>query len=169
MKNILLISGGNDSMMIHEMLKETNLDLIYFDYGQPYLKEEIKRLPKNTKIKKIAKLEIEDSGYVKGRNFMFLFELRKLYDKGCIFMGSNKDDIFPDNNERFLKRCIQIINKSFKTKLKIKLPLKNMTKKEILKYVNQNKLNTYSCYKGGVKPCGKCKACLSVKNATKNS
>lgn len=157
---ILLISGGNDSLFLYNKYEFDKL--IYLDYGQPYKKDELKRIPKKTKIIKINNLKIDKKGYVKGRNLLFLIEIAKRYTDGTIYMGTNKDDIFPDNNQKYLKKAIEVINTSFETNLNIKTPLKAKTKKEIMKYIRKNNIDTYSCYKGG-KPCGICKACLESK------
>jgi len=169
MKNLLLVSGGNDSIYIYNKYKNKKFICIYFDYGQPYKKEEIKRLPPHTKIIKIERLKFEKKGFVKGRNLMFLIEIVKRYDNVVVWMGSNKNDIFPDNNESYLKETKNLLNIGFKSNIKIHLPLKDKTKQQIMKYINKYKLNTYSCYKGKKELCGVCKACLSVKNAIKNS
>lgn len=169
MKNILLISGGNDSMYIYHKYKNKKFTTIYIDYGQPYFDEERLRIPIKSQIINIPSLTFAFNGFVPGRNLLFLIEIAKRYSEGTIWMGSNKDDIFSDNNKEFLEKAIFVINKSFDTNLKIKLPLKNKTKKEIMDYIIKNKINTYSCYKGGKERCGKCKACLSVINATKDS
>ena len=166
MTDILLISGGNDSMYIYNVFVHMDFELVYFDYGQRYVKQEIKRLPRGTKIIKIPKLKVKDNGYVCGRNLMFLIELAKRYDEANIYMGSNSEDIFEDNNKAYLTKAIDVINTSFDTKLKVITPLARFSKKKIMNYINKSNIDTYSCYKGGKIPCGKCKACLSVINAT---
>ena len=157
--NILLLSGGNDSMYILNKYNE-DFEKIYFDYGQPYKDDELENIPEVDDIIEMELMDILPNGYVKGRNLLFLIEIARRYSDGTIWMGTNKDDIFPDNNERYLKSAMDIINVSFGTNLTIKLPLKDITKKQIMKYINLNKINTYSCYKGGI-TCGKCKACIS--------
>jgi 7-cyano-7-deazaguanine synthase in queuosine biosynthesis len=173
-KNILLLSGGNDSMYIyHKYNHKYNVEFecIYFNYGQPYFWEEIKRLPEGVRTINIdGKLKIDKKGYVSGRNMIFLIEIAREYEgKIVVWMGSNKDDVFPDNNEKYLLQTVKLINIGFNSDIHIKLPLKNKSKKDIMKYIINNNIDTYSCYKGGEKRCGKCKACLSVINATKNT
>ncbi len=168
MTNILLLSGGNDSMYILNKYKQKKFIKIYFNYGQPYANEEIKRLPKNTKIINLTNLKIRNNGFVEGRNLCFLIEIAKMFSSGDIFMGSNIEDNFSDNKKKYLRQAIKIINESFGSSFKIKLPLANLTKREIMNYIIDKKINTYSCYKGRKIPCGKCKACLSVKNATRS-
>ena len=166
-QNILLVSGGNDSICIYNKYdSKLKFNLIYFNYGQKYMKEELKRLPDNTEVITMKNLQIDTNGYVKGRNLLFLIEIAKRFDNATIYMGSNKEDTFPDNNYKYLTTAIKVINISFNTNLKIVLPLRNKTKTYIMNYINNYNLNTYSCYKGGKTPCNKCKACLSIKNAT---
>jgi 7-cyano-7-deazaguanine synthase in queuosine biosynthesis len=167
--NILLVSGGNDSLYIyHKYNKQKHFKLIYIDYGQKYIMDELKRVPWDTEVIKIQPLIIEKNGFVRGRNLNFLIEIAKLYRDATIYMGSNKDDIFPDNNKYYLEKACWVINKSYNTEISVILPLQSRTKPEIMTYIKKHKISSYSCYKGGT-PCGKCKACKSVKDATNNS
>lgn len=165
-KNILLISGGNDSLYIYcKYNSKKQFQCIYFDYGQEYIDNELNILKEKEipfEIIKIDNLKKLDNGFVEGRNFLFLLELSKRYDNINVFIGSNKDDIFTDNNRKFFSRLSYCINKSFNKKINIRLPLRNTTKKEILDFIKKSKIKTYSCYKKDG-PCGKCKACLSAK------
>ena len=165
-KNILLVSGGNDSLYIyHKYNDKKQFECIYFDYGQEFIDNELEALDKNKikyKIVKLPKLEKLESGFFKGRNLLFILKLSETFDDATIFIGTNKDDIFKDNSRRFFSKLIYCINNSYDKSLKIRLPLKKITKKEIIDYIRENNLKTYSCYeKDG--PCGKCKACLEVK------
>ena len=167
MKNILLISGGYDSLYIyHKLNKKKKFECIYFDYGQEYLENEIKILNNlniNYSLVKINDLMTEENGFVLGRNLNFFLKLVDMYGKEPInvYVGSNKDDVFADNNRRFFSRLSYILNNSFLSNISIKLPLRKITKKEIVKYIKENNLQAYSCYeKDG--PCGKCKACKSL-------
>lgn len=166
-KNILLISGGNDSLYLyHKYNVKKQFECFYFDYGQEYKENELDILKKQKidyKIIKIDNLKKLDNGFFEGRNFLFILKLAEIFNNVEIFIGSNKEDTFKDNNRKFFSRLVYCINNSFNKNIKIRLPLKKITKKEILDYIKKNKIETYSCYqKNG--PCGKCKACLSLKN-----
>lgn len=170
-KNILLLSGGCDSVYLLHHFKKTNFDFIYFIYGQKYYKQEklvIEKIEKEygkvVECIDLGKLETKENGFVLGRNLYFLIEVAKKYPEATIWIGTNKDDTFGDNNVRFYKKAVFVVNKSFGSKIKIKLPLKDTPKKEIVKWVIDNKIETYYCYEGGEKPCGKCKGCLQFEN-----
>jgi 7-cyano-7-deazaguanine synthase in queuosine biosynthesis len=170
MKNILFISGGNDSSYIfHLMDKREHFDLIFFDYGQKYANQElkvVKQLPQDVQmrltVRKIPRLVTTDNGFFYGRNLAFLIDTAERYDEATIFVGSNKDDVFPDNCREFYKHAVPTVNRSYNTNLKVVLPLSHTKKDAIVRYIKKNQIPTYSCYEGKAKPCGKCKACLSV-------
>jgi len=167
MINILLYSGGNDSKMILHKYNDVDFIKIYFNYGQKYYNQEKKYLSFDTTIIKTPILKMNKVGFFFGRNLMFLIEIAKRYKTGIIWMGTNKNDVFDDNNKTFLNNVIDVINISYNTKFKIKLPLKNTSKYKIMQYINKYKIDTYSCYVGKTKPCGKCKACKSIEEAIK--
>lgn len=162
--NILLCSGGNDSLYIFHKFNKKKFKTIYFNYGQKYMEEEVKRIPAGTEIINIPELVVTEKGFFLGRNLTFLIEIAKRYSEGTIWFGSQSEDIFPDNNIKFFKKAIKVVNASFGTNLKIKIPLRKLTKKEIMDYITSNNINTYSCYVGGEIPCGECKACKSILN-----
>lgn len=168
MVNILLLSGGMDSTLIYYI--EKNIDeYVFFNYGQKQLKQErnaIKKLNVKYKEIKINKLNYTKNGFIQGRNLTFLIELRELYiDKNIVvFIGSNKDDVFPDNNTKFMKKVESILNASYIKNIKIITPLSNTTKKTISKSLSQvENVSPYWCYSGTETPCGICKSCKELK------
>lgn len=166
MKEIILVSGGYDSSYILWLLKGYKTENIYFDYGQVYMEQELKsldRLKVKYKVIGINPLKTDKKGYVFGRNLTFLIEIAKRYKEASIIMGTNKDDIFPDNNLKYLQKALEVVNISFQTNLKLSLPLSKVSKKDIVQFAKTHNIQPYSCYKGKDKPCGKCKACLSIK------
>jgi len=65
----------------------------------------------------------------------------------------------------FYRKALYAINKSFGSKLKVRLPIKNKDKSEIMEWVTEKGIKTYYCYEGGDEPCGKCKGCLQTRQA----
>jgi len=127
-------------------------------------------LDKSKKIptrKKISPKEIP-STYVPGRNTIFLsfaVSYAEAIKAGAIFIGANAIDYsgYPDCRPAYYNVWKNLINKGTKIRnIKIYTPLINMTKLQIVKLGLKLKAPldlTWSCYKGGKKPCGKCDSC----------
>lgn len=109
------------------------------------------------------------STYVPARNTIFLsFALSYAEAIGAeaIFIGANAIDFsgYPDCRPSFYKAFQKVIREGTKIKrIKVLTPLISMTKAQIIKL--GLKLGaplglTWSCYKGGRKPCGVCDSCL---------
>lgn len=112
------------------------------------------------------------STYVPARNMIFLsyaVSLAEVCGARYIFYGANQIDFsgYPDCRESFVKSFEKMVNIGTKMgntgkKIKIVAPLINMSKEEIVKLAVKLKVPlkyTWSCYKGGTKPCGVCDAC----------
>jgi len=108
------------------------------------------------------------STYVPGRNTIFLsFAISYAESIGAdaIFIGANAIDYsgYPDCRPQYYKAFRKLIQKGTKAKkIKIITPLIKMTKSQIIRL--GLKLGapldlTWSCYKGGKKPCGVCDSC----------
>lgn len=111
--------------------------------------------------------------YVPARNSIFLSlaaSCAEAEGAEAIFIGANAVDYsgYPDCRPVYLKAFEDLIKKGTKAgaegrKLKIHSPLLRLSKKEII--LKARRLNvpiekTWSCYRGGAKPCGKCDSCL---------
>ena len=108
------------------------------------------------------------STYVPARNTIFLsFALSFAEAVGAktIFIGANALDFsgYPDCRPAYYKRFNELSKKATKSKgIKIETPLLYKTKKEIVNIGKRLKVPlelTWSCYKGGSRPCGRCDAC----------
>lgn len=113
------------------------------------------------------------STYVPARNTIFLsFALGYAETLGAdtIFIGANQVDYsgYPDCRDEYLRAFETMANLATKAgvegtmKFHIEAPLINMTKVEIIKAglaLNLDYGLTWSCYKGGEKPCGECDSC----------
>jgi len=106
--------------------------------------------------------------YVSGRNIIFLSYAASLAESigaKSIFIGAHIEDYsgYPDCRPQFLKSFNRAINEGLKCKgMKIAAPLLNKNKKEIIQLglrLNVPFQSTWSCYKGGITPCGKCDSC----------
>ena len=112
------------------------------------------------------------STYVPGRNIIFLsFALSYAEAIGAqsIFIGAHNQDYsgYPDCRPEFFKAFSAMALKGTKAgaenkRIIIEAPLLNKGKAEIIKIGAKLKVPfnlTWSCYKGGKKPCGKCDSC----------
>ncbi|MBF0484633.1 MAG: 7-cyano-7-deazaguanine synthase QueC [Candidatus Omnitrophica bacterium] len=112
------------------------------------------------------------STYVPARNIIFLsFALSCAEAIGAkvIFIGANAVDYsgYPDCRPAFFDAYRKVIKTGVKTgvqgkNIEIQTPLLNMTKAQIIKMGMQLGVPydlTWSCYKGGKKPCGVCDSC----------
>lgn len=122
------------------------------------------KVPANRKLKN-GKIPVT---YVSGRNIIFLsyaFSLAESINAKTVFIGAHTQDYsgYPDCRPQFLKSFEKAVNLGMKEKdVKISAPLVNKSKKDIVKLglgLGVPFQYTWSCYNGGVKPCGKCDSC----------
>ncbi len=110
--------------------------------------------------------------YVPARNIIFLsyaVSLAEVIDAKYIFFGANQIDFsgYPDCRKEFVESFQHTISVGTKAgvegkHIKIMAPFINFTKKDIVQTAVKLKVPielTWSCYKGGKKPCGKCDSC----------
>ena len=125
-------------------------------------------IDKNFNIPVDRKLEGIPSTYVPARNTIFLsFALSYAETIGAkaIFIGANAIDFsgYPDCRPNFYQAFQKVIQTGTKAKkIKVLTPLIKMSKAQIIRL--GMKLGaplelTWSCYKGGIKPCGVCDSC----------
>ena len=126
--------------------------------------------PKNRKTKK-PKNEIPLT-YVPGRNIIFLsfaLSYAEAIGAGSIFIGANAIDYsgYPDCRPEFYDAFIKAANLGTKAgvegkKIKVVTPLIRKTKARIVRLgigLGVPYGLTWSCYRGGKTPCGKCDSC----------
>lgn len=108
------------------------------------------------------------STYVPARNTIFLsFALSYAEAIGAeaIFIGANAIDFsgYPDCRPNYYKAFQRVIRTGTKAKtIKVLTPLINMVKSEIIRLgisLGAPIDKTWSCYKGGSRPCGVCDSC----------
>ena len=111
--------------------------------------------------------------YVPARNIIFLSfaaSFAEAIGARAIFIGANAIDYsgYPDCRPEFFKAFQHMMAKGMKTgvegkTIKIYAPLIRKTKAQIVRLGLKLKVPfhlTWSCYKGGKKPCGRCDSCL---------
>lgn len=104
--------------------------------------------------------------YVPGRNTIFIsfaLSCAETINAGRIFIGANAVDFsgYPDCRPAYFKAWNKVLS-SLGTSIKIDTPLITMTKAEIVRLGTRLGVPygmTWSCYKGGKRPCGVCDSC----------
>ena len=133
-------------------------------------------LDKNIKVPHLSENIDRSKGipvtYVPARNIIFLsfaLSFAEAINAQAIFIGAHTQDYsnYPDCREEFFQSFQQVINRGIKAAVGVKgiricRPLVNKSKAEIVKLGQKLGVPlelTWSCYRGGVKPCGECESC----------
>ncbi len=111
--------------------------------------------------------------YVPARNIIFLSfaaSYAEVKKAEAIFIGANAIDYsgYPDCRPGFFRAYKKALDNGLKAgvegkKIKICTPLIHKTKAEIVRMAAKLKVPfhlTWSCYRGGARPCGKCDSCI---------
>jgi len=108
------------------------------------------------------------STYVPARNIIFLsyaLSYAESINAKSIFIGANARDFsgYPDCRPQFYKAFKKVAQTGIKNNnIKISIPLLYKTKAEIIQLGKHLKVPfklSWSCYRGGKKPCGECDSC----------
>ena len=107
--------------------------------------------------------------YVPARNIIFLsfaLSLAEVIKAQAIFIGAHAQDYsgYPDCRPEFFKAFVKMAKAGLSTKHKIRIlvPLLNKRKSQIINLGRKLGLPfnlTWSCYRAGKSPCGKCDSC----------
>ena len=110
--------------------------------------------------------------YVPARNIIFLSfaaSYAEAIGAKSIFIGANAVDYsgYPDCRPEFIRAYQAMLSKGLKSSfegrnIKVHTPLISLSKAQIVKLAVKLKVPlqlTWSCYNGGVKPCGECDSC----------
>ena len=108
--------------------------------------------------------------YVPARNIIFLsfaLSLAEVIKARAIFIGAHAQDYsgYPDCRPEFFKAFVKMAEAGIaaKDKIKILAPLLNKNKSQIIKLGKSLGVPfnlTWSCYRAGKTPCGKCDSCF---------
>lgn len=119
--------------------------------------------------------ESQRSTVVPNRNMILLAVAAGVAeDKGIskVYYGAHSNDraIYPDCRPEFIAAVSEATKKGTYNNVEIIAPFKECTKAEVIKEgvrLDVPFKNTWSCYKGGKTPCGKCGTCVERKEAFK--
>jgi 7-cyano-7-deazaguanine synthase in queuosine biosynthesis len=158
-------------MAVALMIKEA--DLVFFDYGQTYMQNELEAACQysrnNGRALTVFTLPLKHDQ--ERRNFYLLLEAkRRGYSR--IYTGNRNlipwTDKYRDSNWLSLKLLGWLSN------LDIRLPITGWTKKRIVQYVrHRTHIVPYNCYKNGIDPqvcdCVNCKELAAVDHEIKRN
>ena len=131
-------------------------------------------LDKNVEVPEGRRLDAQGipATYVPARNIIFLSfaaSFAEAVGARVIFIGANAVDYsgYPDCRPTFFKAYARVLAQGLKAsveghKTKVETPLIRLTKAQIVRLAVKLKVPTkltWSCYKGGSKPCGVCDSC----------
>lgn len=177
-KRILLCSGGIDSaLMVPLSFRDAHtlewaVSAMFVDYGQPAKWQEEKAARALCDHYRIPLLEVEVSAHlgdmetgvtdaspcvVPARN-LILISLAANHRADEIWIGCNQDDQrdYADCRAPFIDDLAELLDISIRT------PLRGMTKGTVHDEAKRLEVPvdlTWSCYRGGPNPCGKCASC----------
>ncbi len=130
------------------------------------------RIPDNLRTCELTNLRTIPSTYVPGRNIIFLsfaLSYAEAIKAGAIFIGAHAQDYsgYPDCRPGFFNAFKKVVSSGTRAgvygkRIQINAPLINKTKADIIKLGARLGVPfhlTWSCYKGGRKPCGECDSC----------
>ncbi len=130
------------------------------------------RIPDNLRTRELANSQAIPCTYVPGRNIIFLsfaLSYAEAIKAGAIFIGAHAQDYsgYPDCRPGFFNAFKKVVSSGTRAgvygkRIQIKAPLINKTKADIIKLGVRLGVPfhlTWSCYKGGRKPCGECDSC----------
>jgi len=111
--------------------------------------------------------------YVPNRNMVFLSLATAFAEAQGItnvFYGAQAQDEYGywDCSQDFVKRMNDVLSLNRKSGVKIRAPFAGMSKADVLKIgleLGVDYDHTWTCYRGGDKPCGSCPSCVERKRA----
>ena len=172
MKNVLLISGGLDSMVINSRMGEFVDEFIYVKYrgDHPATLQELKCIRDagiEPTILNIENLTCDKKGFYSGRNMKIIVAVRERFigEDINVIVGNTANDNFTDNMRTFFYKLEEVINSSYEGTIRITCPLENMSKKQLVKEAMDKNISFYFCDKGEESPCKKCHSCKAMKDA----
>jgi 7-cyano-7-deazaguanine synthase len=111
--------------------------------------------------------------YVPNRNMVFL-SMAAAYAEAHgikdVFYGAQAQDEYGywDATNDFVRRLNEVMNLNRRNPIKIHAPFVGMSKVDVLKIgleLGVDYSHTWTCYRGGEKPCGSCPSCVERENA----
>ena len=178
---IHLLSGGMDStVLLYDLIEQgCSVHAVLFNYGQKHSQElewakyhcHLTRTMFSTvdlpRLKGSILTDGSGTEVVPGRNLVFISAAVNLAASAgaeCVTIGCNRDDaeMFPDCRKEFMHSTNQTLS-SAEINIEVCAPYIAKRKWEIAAMAREMGIaieSTWSCYSGGLSPCGTCKACV---------
>ena len=150
---------------------ELRIEKVFFSWGGSSLLDKNSALPSDRKPGEIKNAGVP-STYVPARNTVFLSiaaSYAEAIGADAIFIGAHFEDSsgYPDCRKAYLEAFNRVIKigtkRGLEGALELKFPLIDKTKKEIIRLGRSLGVPfryTWSCYRGGASPCGRCDSCV---------
>ena len=169
----VLLSGGIDSAALLGFYQRQQFiaRAVFVDFGQPAAKQEsyaAKAISKQFGVRlSIIKVNSEVAfslGEIPGRNAFLIFAavLASREEPRIIALGIHEGSSYYDCSERFLGSIQTLIDGYAAGRIRIAAPFLKWAKPTIWEFCKKVGVpvdSTYSCERGGVRPCGRCLSC----------
>lgn len=149
---------------------ELDLSTIFAGSNCSLLKQSTEDIPQDSYAQQLEQTDGPVSTYVPFRNGLFLSSAASIaLSQGCskIMYGAHADDAagnaYPDCSQEFVDSISRAIFLGSGDQLSLEAPFVSMNKADVVKIGLQLGVPyhlTWSCYKGGEKPCMKCATCI---------
>jgi 7-cyano-7-deazaguanine synthase len=169
----VLLSGGLDSAAVMAFYVHQDFDVraLFVDFGQAAAKQELNAakalckhfgVPLSVFTAKCGRSFT--AGEIPGRNAFLIFAAVLACHRrpGIIAVGIHEGPPYYDCSEGFLKSVQIIVDGYTSGSIKIAAPFLKWNKAMIWEFCKESKLPvdlTYSCERGGIRPCGMCLSC----------
>jgi 7-cyano-7-deazaguanine synthase len=114
--------------------------------------------------------ETPDATYVPGRNLVMIAIAASIAEQeraAAVLIGASADDFggYPDCRWKFIDSVNETVSAGTVNSVSVHAPFGAYTKRDIIAHgesLNAPLHLTWSCYRGGEQPCGRCGACESL-------
>ena len=169
----VLVSGGIDSaaLLALYLRQRFNVRALFVDFGQPAAKQESRAARAvctyfgvNLSIMTVKSTVPFSAGEITGRNAFLVFAavLVRGEQPGTIAIGIHEGPSYYDCSGGFLKSIQTVVDGYASGRIKVAAPFLKWDKQVIWEFCKRVLVPvelTYSCEKGGVRPCGDCLSC----------
>jgi 7-cyano-7-deazaguanine synthase len=174
---LVLLSGGIDSTacLAYHLNRQARVSALFIDFGQPAARQEAKAsrrvckhygVPLETLRCRSEGKKFKD-GLILGRNAFLLFAgLTFLPEKsGLVCYGAHAGTGYYDCSPQFVRSARKIIQAYSQGSIDLSVPFLTFSKRQVVEYGRAACAPldaTYSCERGGAKPCRRCATCRTL-------